>query len=179
MHNPGIDLFKSCMELCNIILFTTAEFTLSYARYGKPRNGYDVMQLHARIWKGLLGTMGCRKICLLAMLGGIWNEFQVRSWNIDKAWKSMKLTKTHKNGLKINKIQHSLWATKRPEIRQKTDNSYACYEKQKNDPTCINKKQIGYQNSICNEIKQYLTPYRSQWNFLLLPLVSSIWNTST
>ena len=48
-----IDLFKSCMELCNIILFTTAGFTLSYARYGKPRNGCDVMQLHARIWKGL------------------------------------------------------------------------------------------------------------------------------
>ena len=44
-----IDLFKSCMELCNIILFTIAGFTLSYARYGKPRSGYDVMQLHARI----------------------------------------------------------------------------------------------------------------------------------
>ena len=38
------------MELCNIILFTIAGFTLSY---GKPRNGYDVMELHARIWKGL------------------------------------------------------------------------------------------------------------------------------
>ena len=37
------------MELRNIILFTIAGFTLSYARYGKPRNGYDVMQLHARI----------------------------------------------------------------------------------------------------------------------------------
>ena len=24
-------------------------FTLSYARYGKPRNGYDAMQLRARI----------------------------------------------------------------------------------------------------------------------------------
>ena len=47
------DLLNLCMELCNIILFTTAGFTLSYARYGKPRNGYDVMQLHARIWKGL------------------------------------------------------------------------------------------------------------------------------
>ena len=44
-----IDLFKSCMELCNIILFTIAGFTLLYARYGKPRSGYDVMQLHARI----------------------------------------------------------------------------------------------------------------------------------
>ena len=42
------------MELRNIILFTIARFTLSYARYGKPRNGYDVMQLHAHIWKGLL-----------------------------------------------------------------------------------------------------------------------------
>ena len=41
------------MELHNIILFTIAGFTLSYARYGKPRSGYDVMQLHARIWKGL------------------------------------------------------------------------------------------------------------------------------
>ena len=45
---------KACMELCNIILFTIAGFTLSYTRYGKPRNGYDVMQLHAHIWKGLL-----------------------------------------------------------------------------------------------------------------------------
>ena len=52
-QNPWTDLFKSCLELCNIILFTIAGFTLSYARYGKPRNGYDVMQLHARIWKGL------------------------------------------------------------------------------------------------------------------------------
>ena len=42
------------MELCNIILFTIAVFTLSYARYGKPRNGYDVMQLRARFWKGPL-----------------------------------------------------------------------------------------------------------------------------
>ena len=62
MNNPKesfkviitIDLFKLCMELCNIILFTIAGFTLLYAGYGKPRNGYDVMQLHARIWKGLL-----------------------------------------------------------------------------------------------------------------------------
>ena len=45
---------KPCMELRNIILFTIAGFTSSYARYGKPCNGYDVMQLHARIWKGLL-----------------------------------------------------------------------------------------------------------------------------
>ena len=37
------------MELSNIILFTIAGFTLSYARYGKPHNGYDVMQPHARI----------------------------------------------------------------------------------------------------------------------------------
>ena len=37
------------MGLRNIILITTAGFTLSYARYGKLRNGYDVMQLHARI----------------------------------------------------------------------------------------------------------------------------------
>ena len=42
------------MELRNIILITIAGFTLSYARYGKLHNGYDVMQLHARIWKGLL-----------------------------------------------------------------------------------------------------------------------------
>ena len=42
------------MELRNIILITTALFTLSYTTYGKLRNGYDVMQLHARIWKGLL-----------------------------------------------------------------------------------------------------------------------------
>ena len=41
------------MELFNIILFTIAGFTLSYARYGKPRNGYDVMQLHAHFWKSL------------------------------------------------------------------------------------------------------------------------------
>ena len=41
------------MELRNIILFTIAGFTLTYARFGKPRNGYDVMQLHACIWKGL------------------------------------------------------------------------------------------------------------------------------
>ena len=33
----------------NIILITIAGFTLSYARYGKLRNGYDVMQLHTRI----------------------------------------------------------------------------------------------------------------------------------
>ena len=38
-----IDLFKSCMELCNIILFTTVGFALSYARYSKPRNGYVMM----------------------------------------------------------------------------------------------------------------------------------------
>ena len=44
---------NASMELRNIILFTTAGFTLSYARYGKLRNGYDVMQLHACIWKGL------------------------------------------------------------------------------------------------------------------------------
>ena len=42
------------MELRNIILITIAGFTLSYARYGKLRSGYDVMQLHVRIWKGLL-----------------------------------------------------------------------------------------------------------------------------
>ena len=46
------------MELRNIILFTFAGFTLSYARYGKPRNGYDVMQLHVRILKGLLSKTG-------------------------------------------------------------------------------------------------------------------------
>ena len=34
--------------------YSVAGFTLSYARYGKPRNGSDVMQLHARIWKGHL-----------------------------------------------------------------------------------------------------------------------------
>ena len=45
------------MELRNIILITIAGFTLSYARYGKLRNGYDVMQLHARIWKGLLNGL--------------------------------------------------------------------------------------------------------------------------
>ena len=45
-----IDLFK-CEQ---IKLLTIAGFTLLYARYGKPRNGYDDMQLHARIWKGLL-----------------------------------------------------------------------------------------------------------------------------
>ena len=46
------------MELRNIILIITiAGFTLSYARYGKLRNGYDVMQLHARIWKGLCGML--------------------------------------------------------------------------------------------------------------------------
>ena len=47
------------MELRNIILITIAGFTLSYARYGKLRNGYDVMQLHARIWKGLLKKKFC------------------------------------------------------------------------------------------------------------------------
>ena len=33
---------NASMELRNIILFTIAGFTLSYARYSKPRNGYDV-----------------------------------------------------------------------------------------------------------------------------------------
>ena len=45
---------NASMELRNIILFTIVGFTLSYTRYGKPRNGDDVMQLHAHIWKGLL-----------------------------------------------------------------------------------------------------------------------------
>ena len=50
------------MELRNIILITIAGFTLSYARYGKLCNGYDVMQLHARIWKGLLAKIFYIKI---------------------------------------------------------------------------------------------------------------------
>ena len=33
LQHPSIDLFKSCMELCNIIPFTIAGFTLSYTRW--------------------------------------------------------------------------------------------------------------------------------------------------
>ena len=62
-----IDLFKSCMELCNIILFTIAGFILSYARYGKPRNGYDVMQLHARIF-----LLHCYKLWKITKLFTSW-----------------------------------------------------------------------------------------------------------
>ena len=36
-----------------MILITIAGFTLIYATYDKLCNGYDVMQLHAHIWKGL------------------------------------------------------------------------------------------------------------------------------
>ena len=54
-----IDFSNASMELRNIILITIAGFTLSYARYGKLRNGYEVMQLHARIWKGLYLAMLC------------------------------------------------------------------------------------------------------------------------
>ena len=46
---PNRPFLNASMELRNIILFTIAGFTLSCARYGKPRNGYDVMQLHVRI----------------------------------------------------------------------------------------------------------------------------------
>ena len=59
------------MELRNIILITIAGFTLSYAIYGKLRNGYDVMQLLARIpfmshdqirVKGHVGVTGVKKV---------------------------------------------------------------------------------------------------------------------
>ena len=43
-----IDLFNAGMKLRNIILITVAGFHIIILH-----NGYDVMQLHTRIWKGL------------------------------------------------------------------------------------------------------------------------------
>ena len=49
----GYKEFFMLVMIGYIFMFRIAGFTLSYARYGKLRNGYDVMQIHARIWKGL------------------------------------------------------------------------------------------------------------------------------
>ena len=57
-HKAVCRPFQKCMELHNIKLLTIAEFTLSYTRYGKPRKGYYVMQLHAHIW-GLFTLVSC------------------------------------------------------------------------------------------------------------------------
>ena len=66
------------MELRNIILITIAGFTLSYARYGKLCYVYDVMQLHARIWKGVLFIFQYRNNSLArATIGRVWIRLKI------------------------------------------------------------------------------------------------------
>ena len=102
------------MRAWSCVTFTIAGFTMSYARYGKPRNGYDVMQLHARIWRGLLcyqfislapgvhsfglGVCGpkCRKWGLVERIGtkfgGLLNWFfwQIAAFRTD-IWPNLRL----------------------------------------------------------------------------------------